>query len=196
MTYFDWAQVSLNGILVTVNVVLVVIYIKMLKSNIKMVEEASITRYEAYRPEVIAFIREEEGLLFFQIKNTGSRPAYNIHFKIEQLFYNTEIENQKKFIKQIPNTIRDVYKEIHLLAPQQSIETLLGVNEVLLKYNNDHPGSQLDLKYFDTEGKKYNVSYTISITDFEKTNFYLQNELDRVGNEIELLRKEISKQKR
>lgn len=171
-----------------INLSFIVIYILTLRANLRMVSEAKLTRSEAYRPEVIAYIRQEDDLLFFQINNVGARPAFNIHLRVNQVFSNTELELQEnnKFFKQVPNTTRDVQKDINLLAPSQSIETFLGDSTELIS-QQDAEGSPLELTYHDSEGNSYTENYIISLSDFESTEMYynVRNEITKGLNGIE-----------
>ena len=185
---FEEITLIINGAVLLINLSFIVIYILTLRANLRMVSEAKLTRSEAYRPEVIAYIRQEDDLLFFQINNVGARPAFNIHLRVNQVFSNTELELQEnnKFFKQVPNTTRDVQKDINLLAPSQSIETFLGDSTELIS-QQDAEGSPLELTYHDSEGNSYTENYIISLSDFESTEMYynVRNEITKGLNGIE-----------
>lgn len=193
-------------ILIIINSTVLFIYFFMLRTNNKMVvetkemvRETKLTREQAYRPEIIAFFREENELLFFCIQNTGTRTAYDIHIEINDFFLGTRLggnsKEHEKFFYQTPKTIRDVEKIISLLAPNQKIESFAGIREIILEKNLKYGYSERNVKitYRDVEGKLYIEEYILCLEDFSKRPFFKKDNLEEIAIELRKLRKEISK---
>lgn len=172
----------------------------MLKSNHEMInetkemaKETKETRQQAYRPEVIAFIRHKEEELYFQIKNIGTRPAFNISIEIEQFFSDTLLEG-KRFFNQNSKQgkPRDVEKKIYLLAPDQEVETYMGVRGILARGDGDLE-SCVKIIYSNSEEQQYTEEYTLSLSDFIDIELPSNQGITGVVEELSKLRLELSK---
>jgi hypothetical protein len=144
------------------------------KATENTLEETRLARQLAHRPEVIAFFYKERGILYFQIKNIGSRLAFDTKVKIDPIFNLYVFLTKHNFMQKIERTLQ---KDIKVLAPDQKLENFVQVyNEMMsmyYKYIEDHPeekeilDSIIFLTYYDYEGNKYEESYDISLLDFE-----------------------------
>lgn len=194
----DWIQVIINSIIIIIYFFMLLSSNKMVRETKGMAEETKITRQQAYRPEVIAHIKEEDEYLYFRIQNVGTRPAFNIHIQIENYFYNTEHEGKSErhemFFKQMPSTIRDVEKDIYLLAPNQSIESYMGIRELIVK-RNLNVERNVKLTYFNYEDKVFVEEYILSLDDFSKKSFFKKDKLGEIASELKEIRKEMYKMK-
>lgn len=194
----DWAQVIINSTILLIYFFMLVSSNRMVRKTKEMVEETKTAREQAYRPEVIAYVREENEFLYFRVQNVGSRPAFNIHIQIKNYFYNTEhsgkSERYEKFFKQIPNTVRDVEKNIHLLAPSQCIESYMGLREFIVK-RNLNVERNVKITYINYEGEMYLEEYTLSTNDFTKKSYFKKDNLEEISNELKKISTIMNKMK-
>lgn len=194
----DWAQVIINSLIVLIYFLMLRSNIKMMKGTKQMAEETKNTRQQAYRPEVIAYIREENEALYFRVQNVGTRPAFDIHLYIENYFYNTEHEGKKDrhnmFFEQSPNSIRDVEKIIYFLAPNQSIESYMGIREDIIKRNLNIKRN-VTITYFNYEREIYIEEYALSTDDFIKKSYYKKDNLETISYELKEIKSKINKTK-
>ncbi len=189
-------QVIINGIILLIYFFMLLTNFKMVRETKGMAQEAIITREQAYRPEVIAYIREENEFLYFHVQNIGARPALNIHIQIKNYFYNTEHEGNSEqheaFFKQIPGTTRDVEKDISLLAPNQDIESYMGFREYIVQ-KNLNVNRTLQITYFNYEEELYTEEYTLSLNDFARKAHFKEDNLEVIANELKKIKEKINK---
>ncbi|MYL50266.1 hypothetical protein GLV98_12280 [Halobacillus litoralis] len=193
----EWTGVLINGLIVIIYLMTLRSSHKMVKETKDMARETKISREESYRPEVIAYFREENGLLYFTIKNNGTRPAFNIHLFIEKFFSNNHLEGDMKFFKVVRGSIRDVEKEIKLLAPNQSIEAFFGINREFQQ--RDQRGGliaecPIEISYYNYEGDFYKENYNLTLRDFFKEgDVYIPTEGKLLVEEVAAIREELRK---
>lgn len=139
----------------------------------KMLEETRITRNLAYRPEVIAFFYKRSGVLYFQIKNIGSRLALDVTVTIDPAFKQYVFLTREDFMKK-----KDLYleKKMKVLAPDQKVESYVQTYKEMLdnyndsirmnEQNSDSLNSTVYLSYRDYDGKIYKENYGVTLLDY------------------------------
>lgn len=130
-----------------------------LQANIEMVKEAT-------RPEVIAFFREDNGFLYFQIKNIGKRLAKEVKVTFNPGF------NMWSYLYEVDFWQRGV----KVIAPDQKFETFVYIIDEFKKEYNElvqmHPDNAsaseatVFFEYKDEEGNTYKSTYDVSLLDF------------------------------
>ncbi|SDC00878.1 hypothetical protein SAMN05421734_103336 [Pelagirhabdus alkalitolerans] len=198
MSVADLTQIIINSLILFIYFFMLYENVKMTKETKLMTLEAKETREQAYRPEVIAFIKEENELLYFCIKNTGVRTAFDTHLLIPQFFNNTSFDGRKevheKFFTKVPNSIRDVEKSISLLAPGQSLQAFMGVRQIIFEKNAIDLNRTVKLTYSNSEGNLYIEEYTISVGDFSKVSHFKENHLKEIAHNTRLISEKMPKQ--
>ncbi len=164
----EWIQVIINSIIIVIYFLMLVSNKRMVEETKEMAKETRESRLQAYRPEIIAFIRQEDDYLYFQIKNIGTRSAHNISLEIKNFFSGTELEGGNRFFNQSYGTVRDVEKNIVFLAPGQSIESFMGISKILSQESLYE--CPVTIEYSNLEKLKYNDSYNLSLKDFIDIN--------------------------
>lgn len=186
------------------------------RSNKKSVEEMKLSRELAYRPEVIAFFYEKQGGLYFQIKNIGSRAAFDTIVKINPIFNMHTYTNENNFMTVHSGQGFDTYEEkrIKLLAPNQYLETFVGVqSEIINSYyksietdirNKGSLDTIIELSYNSYgEGKEYKEYYDVTLLDYQSHKGIRIHgvhegvkELDKINKNLSEIKAELEKVKR
>lgn len=178
-------------------------------------EEMVIARELAYRPEIIAFFYEKQGGLYFQIKNIGTRVAFDTVVKINPIFNMYTYIHENNFMTvhsgQGFNTYEE--KEIKVLAPNQYLETFVGVqSEIVNAYyksveeNIENKGSldaKIDLSYYSYGKKeKFKEDYDVTLLDYQShkgIRIYGVHEgvkeLDKINKNLSEIKTELKKVK-
>lgn len=175
------------------------------RANKKSVDEMKLTRELAYRPEVIAFFYEKHGGLYFQIKNIGSRVAFNTKVRIDPVFNIFTYTAENNFMTVHAEQGRPTYEEknIKVLAPNQSLETFVGVENEILNYyyksvetnerNKDSLESTIELIYYSyNKDKKYQEKYDVTLLDYQKHGGIIIKDIHHGVKELEKMNRNLS----
>lgn len=150
------------------------------RANKKSVDEMKLSRELAYRPEVIAFFYEKQGGLYFQIKNIGSRAAFDTTVMINPSFNIHTHIGDKNFMEVDYDKTKGSYykKKIKLLAPNQYLETFVGIQDEIIKGHNKSSENVIENKE-DLEGiielnyynygkeAEYKENYDVTLSDYQ-----------------------------
>ena len=199
MIISEWLMVIITAIYSFVTILIFI-------ANKESVSEMKLSRNLAYRPEIIAFFYEEKGGLYFQIKNIGSRAAFDINVKIDPIFniYTYTGENNFMTIHSGPGHKTYEEKKIKIFAPNQQLETFVGIQHKIInqyensieisKQNEDSLDSKIELSYYDYERKNhFKESYDVTLLDFQKHNGIKINGIHEGVKELNELNKNLLK---
>ncbi|WP_101844206.1 hypothetical protein [Halobacillus sp. Marseille-P3879] len=200
----DIWMVILTGLYVFLTYLILKSNKRMIEETKNMTDETKIARNMAYRPEVIGFFKEENKALYFEIKNIGSRVAFDCTLSLEPGFniYTYLPENDFMDVES-PNLV----KRIKVLAPDQRLEQFVGDHQEILKHyknsvesnpdpiNNNALDTKLVIRYFDYEGNCYSEEYEVTLLDYNNHKGVIRRDTHDLVNEIIKLNNTISELK-
>lgn len=193
-------------IMVGITLIYSVVTFCILRSNKDSVKEMKISRDLAYRPEIIAFFYEKQGGLYFQIKNIGSRAAFDTTITINPGFNIHTYLDYENFMEINHDETNGSYhkKEIKLLAPNQQLETFVAIQQQIInsynesikitKQNEDSLDAKINLSYYDYNKKNsFKETYPVTLLDFQKDNGIRINGTHEAVKELSQLNKNLLK---
>ena len=190
------------------------------RSNTNSVKEMKLAREEmilvrelAYRPEIIAFFYEKQGGLYFQIKNIGSRTAFDTTVRINPTFNMYTFTHENNFMTVHSGQGFDTYEEkrIKVLAPNQYLETFVGVHsEIVNAYNKsveeniENKGSldtKIYLSYYSYDKENnFKEDYDVTLLDYQSSKGIRiygvhegVKELDKINKNLSEIKSELKK---
>lgn len=150
------AIINLFNTLSMISLTAIYVYftIKIQRANSKVVEQNEITRKENNMPVIIVYFDMTIfNILDIKIKNIGKSPAKNIMVKLEPFneIVNVQYLNKASFID----------KKIALLAPDQSLKTMVGTLMEIKNSKGDYPIYRINIVFEDLYGNDYSSEYII-----------------------------------
>ena len=190
-TLLDFLNMNDGTITALATVVLVCIttwYARMTKENVRLTKEYVRLTKEMLKatnkPEVILFLRYEEGLISICIENIGTGYASDVKFTGDLLFYKAIRQSHEKEGKLI-NELPPFKNGIFYLGSGQKINTL-PLFSIYADGKEDIPKRPVTIKvsYKDSTDTPENKKFSFEPSNWQDGNQFISPTMDETANEL------------